>query len=127
MSEFKHLPLQDRIVAVKVQLEQTSKSGLIIAVVDEDDNRDTAFAKVVAVGPGKQLTEGGRIPMTVGIGDYIVYNERTPIKFKWRENQYEILRESDVIMVLDSEGVAETTEGEVEMGRILARGVKQLG
>ncbi len=112
MSEFKNEVLHDRIVVKRIDLEVTTGSGIILGEMERD--RDTGYGKVVGVGPGKQVDSGGIIPTRVKVGDIICFNERVPVKISFKGEHYHTLRESDAILIVRDEDVAEKpylTEG----------------
>lgn len=94
----KGLPVHDRIIATAFEPEQKTQGGIIIVQSEKDQHRDTAFAKVIAVGKGKQVDSGGKLPMETEVGDIIVFNERIPLKFPFNGIEYLVLRESDVLL-----------------------------
>ncbi|MGB9912755.1 MAG: co-chaperone GroES, partial [Candidatus Kapaibacteriota bacterium] len=65
-------PLHDRVIIKPSQPEEVTKGGIIIP--------DTAKEKpmqgeVVAVGPGKTTEDGKLIPLTVKVGDKVLYGK----------------------------------------------------
>lgn len=93
------LPLGDRvIVKMPVKADTKTKSGIILS---ESLTRGTAvFGEVVKVGPGIYTQLGNLIPMTVKIGDFVMYKKDMggdPIKIDGVE--YLLFREQDLLMV----------------------------
>ena len=63
---------------------------------------DTAKEKpqegeVVAVGPGRVSDDGSRIPMELAKGDRVIYSKFAGTEYKEGEDEYLILRESDIL------------------------------
>lgn len=87
-------PISDRIIVDPI-IETTTKSGIIIQI---DTSRETPTkGKVIAVGPGKL----GQ-PLTIKVGDIVVYGAfNSGCNFPVEGTNYLVLRESDVIAVLD--------------------------
>jgi chaperonin GroES len=56
--------------------------------------------EVVAVGPGKLTDEGQRLPMEVKVGDKVLYGKYSGTEVTIGDEQYLILRESDVLAIL---------------------------
>ena len=87
-------PLGDRVVVKPLAEEQKTKGGIILP--------DTAKEKpqrgvVEAAGPGKLDEKGSRIPMEVKKGDKVIYQKYTGTEIKEGDEEYLILRESDII------------------------------
>ena len=61
-------PLSDRVVVKLVEVEETTKSGLILAASAQEKPQ---IAEVVAVGPGG-LVDGKEVEMYVKPGDKVI-------------------------------------------------------
>lgn len=86
-------PINDRVLVKPAPAEEKTKGGIIIP--------DTAKEKpqrgeVVAVGPGKDGNE-----MTVREGDVVLYGKYAGQEIKIEDVTYLIMREDDVLLVLD--------------------------
>ena len=86
-------PLGDRVVIKPMKEEEKTKGGIFLP--------DTAKEKpqrgiVEAVGPGKVDDKGNRIPMELKKGDKVIYQKYTGTEIKENEEDYLILRESDI-------------------------------
>lgn len=85
-------PLADRVLIEPMPAEQKTASGIIIP--------DTAKEKplqgtVVAVGAGKKDE-----PMTVKVGDKVVYGQYSGTEISISGNKYLIMKESDIYGIL---------------------------
>lgn len=70
----KFKPLGDRVLVKPIQVEeQTTKSGIIIS--DAVTSSRKVHGTVVSVGTGIWSQNGERIPMTVEVGDTVVYEK----------------------------------------------------
>lgn len=90
-------PLADRVVVKPIIEEEVTKGGIILP--------DTAKEKpqrgeVVAVGPGRLDEEGKRVPMEVSKGDKVLYEKYAGSEVKLDDEEYLILRESNIIAKL---------------------------
>jgi chaperonin GroES len=100
-------PLQD-IIVVKVEAsERVLASGLVIPHVTEPerqvaDERD--LAEVVAVGPGKRLASGARRPMSITVGDWLVFGRNKGQLIRYGETDYCVLHEEHAIGKLNGKG-----------------------
>ena len=87
-------PLGDRVVIKPVKEEEKTKGGIFLPdTAKEKPQRGT----VEAVGPGKVDDKGNRIPMELKKGDKVIYQKYTGTEIKENEEDYLILRESDII------------------------------
>ena len=91
-------PLGDRVVVAPLTKDDVSVSGIIIpdTLKPEKPERGT----VVAAGPGKYGDEGDLIPMTVKVGDKVLFSKYGYDEVKIDGTEYYILSESNVLAVL---------------------------
>src|SRR5881397_2279598 len=90
-------PLGDRVVVKLVEREEKTKSGIVLP--------DTAKEKpqegiVQAVGTGRILDNGTKIPMELKVGDKVLYAKYSGNEFKVDEIEYQIVSEKDVLAIL---------------------------
>lgn len=93
-------PLHDRVLIKELGEEEmfkTSASGIIIPDSGKDEGGKRG--KVIAVGEGK-VDDGVRVPVSVKIGQIVLYSWGDKIKVDGEE--YVIVRESEIIAVLNS-------------------------
>ena len=91
-------PLHDRLL-VKREDESEEKIGGII--IPDTAKEKPQRAKVVAVGNGKVTEEGKRVPLDVKSGDRILFGKYSGNEVKIDGDDYLILREEDVLAILD--------------------------
>ena len=92
MAKLKMKPLADRVMVEPAEAETTTASGIIIP--------DTAQEKpqkgiIVAVGDGTKDNK-----MTVKIGDKVLYGKYSGTELKFDDNNYLIMRESDLLAII---------------------------
>ena len=90
-------PLEDRVVVKPAPPDEKVQGGIIIP--------DTAKEKpqkgeIVAIGPGKVSDAGEKIPMTVKVGDTILYGKYSGTEVTIDGEEYLIVRESDILAVI---------------------------
>jgi chaperonin GroES len=90
-------PLHDRLLVRRIEEKETAKGGIIIP--------DTAKEKpqkgeVLAVGNGKILDNGTKIPLDVKVGNRILFGKYTGTDIKIDGEEVLILREDEVLAVL---------------------------
>jgi chaperonin GroES len=91
-------PLSDRVIVKQSEAEEKTKSGILLP--DTAKEKPTK-GKVVAVGPGKRDDKGK--PMEIGLrnGDTVYYGKYSGTDVEVDGEKYVILRESDVLGVLE--------------------------
>ena len=87
-------PMADRVVVKPIEKEEKTKSGIYLPDTAKEKPQE---GKVVAVGPGKLSEEGKRIAMDVKVGDVVVYAKYGGTEIKVDDEEYMILRESDIL------------------------------
>ena len=91
-------PLQDRILVQRVEEETTTKGGIIIP---DTAKEKPAEGKVTAVGNGKVGDDGKRIALEVKKGDRILFGKYSGTEVKISGKEYLIMREDDVLGIID--------------------------
>ena len=91
-------PLQDRLLVQRVEEEATTKGGIIIP---DTAKEKPAEGKVVAVGNGKLGEDGKRIALEVKKGDRILFGKYSGTEVKIGGEEYLIMREEDVLGIID--------------------------
>jgi chaperonin GroES len=96
-------PLHDRIVVKRIEdKNETLQNGLYIPDSAKEKPQE---AEVVAVGKGKRLEDGKIIPLDVQVGDRILFGKYSGSDIKINGNEYLIMREDEVLGVLESVAV----------------------
>ncbi len=90
-------PLSDRVVIKSVEVEETTKSGLILT---GNAKEKPQMAEVIAVGPGG-LVDGKEVSMYVSVGDKVIYSKYAGNEVKLDGNEYIIVRQSDILAVVE--------------------------
>ena len=92
MSKVKIQPLSDRVLIEPVAAETTTASGIIIP---DSAKEKPQKGTVVAVGKGTKDE-----PMTVKVGDLVLYGKYAGTELSVEGNDYLIMRESDIFAIL---------------------------
>lgn len=90
-------PLADRVVLKAVELEETTKSGIILAASAQEKPQ---VAEVIAVGPGGVI-DGKEIKMYVNVGDKVITGKYTGTEVKVDDCEYTIVRQADILAVVE--------------------------
>lgn len=92
MAEVKIKPLADRVLVEPLPAEERTAGGIIIPdTAKEKPQRGT----VIAVGPGKKDE-----PMTVKVGDKVLYGKYAGTEITIDGKEYLIMRESDILAII---------------------------
>ena len=86
-------PLADRVVVKPIVMEEVTKGGILLPDTAKEKPQE---GEVVAVGPGRMAEDGKRIPMEVKVGDVVIYAKYAGTEWKYDDEEYLILRESDI-------------------------------
>lgn len=91
-------PLGDRVVVEPLEQDERTESGLFIP---ETAKEKPQKGKIIAVGDGRRDDEGKRIPMDVKVGETILFAKYGGTEIKMESQKILILKESDILAVLD--------------------------
>jgi len=91
-------PLQDRILIKRIEEEEKTKGGIIIPDAAKEKPME---GKVVAVGDGKTLENGTKAPLTVKVGDKILFGKYAGTEIKFDGEEHLILREDDILAIVE--------------------------
>ena len=90
-------PLFDRVVIKSCEIEETTKSGLILT---GNAKEKPQMAEVIAVGPGG-VVDGKDVTMSVNVGDKVIYSKYAGNEVKLDGEEYIIVRQSDILAVVE--------------------------
>ncbi|MBT5807878.1 co-chaperone GroES [Candidatus Uhrbacteria bacterium] len=93
-------PVSDHILVKAVSKEETSAAGIIIP--DTIDKERPERGEVIAVGPGKQLENGGRSEVSVLIGQTVLFKKYAPDEVKVDGQDLLMIRFDDVMAVIEN-------------------------
>jgi chaperonin GroES len=91
-------PLGDRIVVKVLNQEETTKGGIVLPDTAKEKPQE---GEVVAVGSGKVLDNGQKLPLEVKTGDKVLFSKYGGTEVKVEGDEYLILSERDVLAILD--------------------------
>lgn len=93
----KLVPVADRVVLKALEVEETTKSGIILSTASKEK---PAYCEVVAVGPGG-MVDGKEVVMTVKAGDKVVTSKYSGTEVKLDDVEYTIVKQSDILAVVE--------------------------
>ncbi|OGZ59180.1 MAG: co-chaperone GroES [Candidatus Spechtbacteria bacterium RIFCSPLOWO2_12_FULL_38_22] len=92
-------PLRDNVIIEPKSPEEMTKSGIIIP--DTADQKRPEQGTVVAVGPGKKMKDGSKVPLDVKKGDVVLFSKYGPTEIEVNGKEYLIAKEEDILAILE--------------------------
>ena len=90
-------PLADRVVIKSLEVEETSKGGIILTGTAKEQPQ---MAEVIAVGPGGNV-DGKEVTMHVSVGDRVIYSKYAGTEVKLDGVEYIVVRQNDILAVVE--------------------------
>jgi chaperonin GroES len=95
-------PLGDRVVVEHVEQSDKSAGGVFLPDTAKEKPQE---GRVLAVGSGRTLDNGTKLPMDVKPGDRIIYSKSSGSEIKVDGKEYLIISEKDVLAVFNDAAV----------------------
>jgi chaperonin GroES len=92
--------LEDRVLVKPMPQEDKTESGIYLP--DSAKERPQK-GEVIEVGAGKLLDNGQRVELTVKKGDKVLFGKYAGTEVKFKGEEYIILRESEILAIIESE------------------------
>lgn len=92
-------PLRDQVVLKPISEEERSKGGIILP--DTAEREKPEQGKVIAVGSGRLTPQGKIIPLSVKVGDRVLFTKYGPTEVKVEGKEYLVVKEEDILAVLE--------------------------
>ena len=90
-------PLADRVVLKQNEAEERTSSGIFLTASAQEKPE---VYEVVEVGPGG-MVEGNMVEMIVSAGQRVLVGKYSGSKVKLDEMEYTIVRQSDILAVIE--------------------------
>ena len=90
-------PLADHVVVKSVEVEETTKSGLILPGSAKEKPQ---VCEVIAVGPGG-IVDGKEVAMTVKAGEKVIVSKYAGTEVKCDGTEYNIVRIGDILAIVE--------------------------
>ena len=91
-------PLAARLVVKVVSGEEKTKSGLYLPDTAQEKPQE---GEVIAVGNGRVLDNGQKMPLEVKVGDRIIFSKYSGTEIKLDGEKFVIFSERDVLAVIE--------------------------
>lgn len=91
-------PLGNRVLLEVVEEEATTPSGIVLP----DSAKEKSYlGTVVAVGTGKLLDSGERVPIEVKVGDKVLYEKYAGSEITYDDKEYFVVKDSDIVAIVE--------------------------
>jgi chaperonin GroES len=97
-------PLYDRLVVKRLENDAEKTAGGLF--IPDSAKEKPQEGEVIATGKGKRLEDGKVVPLDVQAGDRILFGKYSGSEIKLDGEEYIIMREDEVLGILDSSPVA---------------------
>jgi len=97
-SKLKLKPLGGRVIVEPIEQEEKTAGGIILPETAKEKPQE---GKVIAAGPGDRNEDGDRIAMEVQVGDKVLYAKYSGTEVKLDGKKVLILRESDILAIIE--------------------------
>ncbi len=91
-------PLGERVVVKATPTEERTKSGIVLPDTAKEKPQE---GEVIAVGTGRLLETGQRVPIDLKVGDKILFSKYAGNEVKIDDVEYLIMREADILGVIE--------------------------
>lgn len=98
MAALKIVPLNDKIVVERLEADDKSVGGIILPDSAKEKPKQ---GKVLAIGEGKPLDDGGRAKFQVKVGDRVLFTSYAGSEVTIDGKEYLIVTEDDLLAVVD--------------------------
>ena len=90
-------PLADRVVLKMVEVEETTKGGIILTGAAKEK---PSIAEVINVGPGG-MVDGNNVTMAVKTGDKVIIDKFAGHKVTLEDVEYIVVRQGDILAIVE--------------------------
>lgn len=91
-------PLGDRVLVKVLEAEEKTKAGIVLPDTAKEKPQQ---GEVVAMGPGRVLENGQRVPLEVKKGDRVIFAKYAGTEVKEGEEKYLLISERDILAVIE--------------------------
>ncbi len=92
-------PLHDKVIVKSTATETATASAIIIPETASKDRPEQG--EVIAVGPGRLNEDGSRAPMSVAVGQKVVFGKYGPSELAIDGQDLLICNESDILAIVE--------------------------
>ncbi len=93
----KFKPLHDRVLVKRIEQEQKTAGGILIP---DSAQEKPIQGEVIAIGSGLTLENGQKLPLSVSVGNKVLFGKYTGTEIKLDGVEYLIMKESDILGII---------------------------
>ena len=93
-------PIADRVFLEALEEDRVTKSGIVLP--DSAEKERPVKGRVMAVGAGKRNDRGETMPMSVKIGDIVLFKKYGPDEIELEGKKYLVADEGDILAIIKS-------------------------
>jgi chaperonin GroES len=90
-------PLGDRVIVEAIEKDEMTASGLVLPETAKEKPQE---GLILAVGTGRVLDSGKVEPMSVKVGDKVIFAKYSGTEIKVSDKKYLILGEKDILAIV---------------------------
>ena len=90
-------PVLDRVVLKPIEVEEKTKSGIILSAASQEKPE---IMEVVAVGPGG-MVDGNEVKMYINVGDKVIAGKYIGTEVKVDGEEYVIIKQADILAIVE--------------------------
>jgi chaperonin GroES len=90
-------PLGDRVLIQALEAKGKTKGGILLPDTAKERPQE---GKIIAVGEGKRNDEGKLVPLSVKVGDVVLYGKYSSTEITIDGEEYLVVREDDIVAVV---------------------------
>jgi len=91
-------PLGDRVLIKALEREEKTKSGIVLPDTAKEKPQE---GRVIAIGSGKMLDNGTKVPLEVQVGQKVIFSKYAGTEVKIDGEEMMILNERDVLAIVE--------------------------
>jgi len=92
-------PLHDHVIVKPITENEITKAGIVLP--ETVDKEKPEKGEVIAVGAGRVLDNGQKAPMSVKVGDKVMFKKYSPDEIKVDKEEYLVINERDILAILE--------------------------
>src|SRR5690606_23263537 len=92
-------PLHDRVIVKRIEAERTTASGIVIP---DSATEKPEQGEIIAVGDGKRNKDGSITPLTVEVGQRVLFGKYSGQTVKVDGEEVLVMREDDILAIIES-------------------------
>jgi chaperonin GroES len=98
MKNFKIKPLFGNVLVKPLEAETKTASGIILPDTAKKESQE---GEVIAVGPGDTTPKGEKIPMTIKVGQKVMYKKWGGNEIKVGNEEWTIIEQKDILAIVE--------------------------